>query len=115
EVGGKNMSPDQIGFALLYLGIFILIGKWLRIRVNWMQNLFLPSSMIAGFLALLVGPQVIGKLIGLWASDDSFFISGALPKSIINVWEELPGLMINIVFATLFLGKRIPSKKDIVE
>lgn len=109
------MSPDQIGFALLYLGIFILIGKWLRIRVNWMQNLFLPSSMIAGFSALLVGPQVIGKLIGLWVSDDSFFTSGALPESIINVWEELPGLMINIVFATLFLGKRIPSKKDIIE
>ncbi|MBU5467323.1 sodium:glutamate symporter [Virgibacillus sp. MSJ-26] len=109
------MSPDQIGFALLYLGIFILIGKWLRVKVTWMQNLFLPSSMIAGFIALLLGPQVLGKLIGLWAEEGSLLTSGALPDTIITVWDKLPGLMINIVFATLFLGKQIPSKKDVLD
>src|SRR5690625_1609753 len=109
------MSPDQIGFALLYLGIFILIGKWLRVKVTWMQNLFLPSSMIAGFIALLLGHQVLGKLIGLWAEEGSLLTSGALPDTIITVWDKLPGLMINIVFATLFLGKQIPSKKDVLD
>src|SRR5690625_5898304 len=109
------MSPDQIGFALLYLGIFILIGKWLRVKVTWMQNLFLPSSMIAVFIALLLCPQVLGKLIGLWAEEGSLLTSGALPDTIITVWDKLPGLMINIVFATLFLGKQIPSKKDVLD
>src|SRR5699024_4684144 len=104
-----------------------------------MQNLFLPSSMIAGFVALLLGPQVLGKLIGLWAEEGSLLTSGALPDTIITVWDKLPGLMINIVimvsgrdtiitvwdklpglminivFATLFLGKQIPSKKDVLD
>lgn len=107
------MSPEQIGFALLYIGVFILLGKWLRVRVTWMQNLFLPSSLIAGFVALLAGPQVLGRILEFWVGGDSFFTGGVLPDSVINVWDKLPGLMINIVFATLFLGKSIPSRKDI--
>jgi len=58
------MSPEQIGFALLYLGIFLLIGKWIRMRVKWMQKLFLPASVIGGFFALLLGPEVAGTYIG---------------------------------------------------
>lgn len=109
------MSPEQIGFALLYIGIFILIGKWLRVNVNWMQNLFLPSSLIAGFLALIVGPQILGRLIAIWAGGGSLLASGIVPGDVIDVWDKLPGLMINIVFATLFLGKTIPSRKNIWE
>ncbi|MUV37231.1 hypothetical protein JNUCC1_01037 [Lentibacillus sp. JNUCC-1] len=107
------MTPNQIGFAILYLGVFILIGKWLRVHVKWMQNLFLPSSLIAGFLVLLVGPQVAGRITGYFVSDDSFWSTGILTENIVSVWETLPGLMINIVFATLFLGKKLPSLKNI--
>src|SRR5699024_7230829 len=44
-----------------------------------------------------------------------FIATGLLPESVIKVWEKLPGLMINIVFATLFLGRAIPPKKDVVK
>lgn len=107
------MSADQVGFALLYLGVFILIGKWLRVRVNWIQNLFLPSSLVGGFIALFLGPQILGRLLGIWAGDGSALTNGVLPETVLNVWDKLPGLMINIVFATLFLGKEIPSRKDV--
>lgn len=106
------MTPDQIGFALLYIGVFIIIGKVLRVNTRWMQNLFLPSSLIAGFVALIVGPQVLGKLLGHWSDGMS---SGLLTDNVIDVWSVLPGLMINIVFATLFLGNPLPSKKNIVK
>ena len=106
------MTPNQIGFALLYIGVFIIIGKLLRVNLRWMQNLFLPSSLIAGFVALLVGPQVLGKLLDHWFNGMS---SGLLTDQVIDVWSVLPGLMINIVFATLFLGNPLPSKKNIVK
>lgn len=32
---------------------------------------------------------------------------------ILEVWATLPGLLINIIFATLFLGKKIPELRDI--
>ncbi|MBY7143836.1 sodium:glutamate symporter [Virgibacillus sp. NKC19-3] len=107
------MTPDQIGFTLLYLGVFLLIGKWIRVRVNWLQNLFLPSSVIGGFLALLLGPQVLGKIMENFVGEDSFWATGVMTPEVMEVWEALPGLMINVVFATLFLGATIPSLSKI--
>ncbi|MFD1361847.1 sodium/glutamate symporter [Lentibacillus salinarum] len=109
------MTPDQIGFALLYLGLFLLIGKWIRVRVKWMQYLFLPSSVIGGFLALLSGPQVLGRLLETLSGEDSFWATGILSPEIMAVWDPLPGLMINVVFATLFLGTVLPSLAKVWE
>lgn len=107
------MTPDQIGFALLYLGLFLLIGKWIRIRVKWMQNLFLPSSVIGGFLALILGPQVLGRLLEPVTGEGSFWATGLLSPEVMDVWSPLAGLMINVVFATLFLGTVLPNLKKV--
>lgn len=103
------MSPEQIGFTFLYLGLFLLIGKWIRMRVKWLQNLFLPSSVIGGFLALFLGPQILGKIAGNFVEGNSFLTTGLLTPEVMEVWSALPGLMINVVFATLFLGATIPG------
>ncbi|GGJ88419.1 sodium:glutamate symporter [Lentibacillus kapialis] len=107
------MSPNQIGFALLYLGLFLIIGKWIRVRVKWMQNLFLPSSVIGGFLALILGPQVLGKLLKPITGEGSFWATGVLTPEVMDVWSPLAGLMINVVFATLFLGTVLPNLKKV--
>lgn len=103
------MTPQEIGFAILYIGVFLLIGKIIRVKSTILQNLFLPSSIIGGFIALILGPQVIGKFM----PDDSFFSNGVMTDSIVEVWSALPGLMINVVFAALFLGATIPKLKEI--
>ncbi|MGP4059481.1 sodium/glutamate symporter [Halobacillus sp. H74] len=103
------MTPNQIGFALLYIGVFLLVGKIIRVKSTLLQNLFLPSSIIGGFIALLLGPQVLGKFF----SDDNSLANGVMTENITEVWSSLPGLMINIVFACLFLGATIPKLKDI--
>src|SRR5699024_11832475 len=66
------------------------------LKVTWMQNLFLPSSMIAGFIALLLGPQVFGKLIGLWADEGSMLTSGEIGRACVgkegrSPWAEYEG------------------------
>ncbi|MYL50811.1 sodium:glutamate symporter [Halobacillus litoralis] len=103
------MTPNEIGFALLYIGVFLLIGKIIRVKWTLLQNLFLPSSIIGGFIALFLGPQVLGKFM----PEESFFSNGIMTESIMEVWSALPGLMINVVFAALFLGATIPKLKDI--
>ncbi|MGJ9458431.1 sodium/glutamate symporter [Oceanobacillus sp. CF4.6] len=107
------MTPNEIGFALLYLGLFLLLGKWIRVRVKWLQNLFLPSSVIGGFIALLVGPQVLGRVLEPYIGDQSFWSTGLMFPAATEVWSELPGLMINVVFATLFLGTILPNLSKI--
>ena len=50
------MSADSIGFALLILGLALLIGKIIRVRVGIVQSLFLPSSIVGGALLLSRAP-----------------------------------------------------------
>ncbi|TCT14660.1 ESS family glutamate:Na+ symporter [Natranaerovirga pectinivora] len=99
------MTADSIGFSLLLLGLFLVIGKWIRIGTPLLQDLFLPSSLVAGLIALFLGPEIFGKLIGV----------NVFPDFVLDTWSFLPGLMINIVFAALFIGKKIPNIKSVWE
>lgn len=97
------MSPNQVGFAFLILGAFLLLGKIIRVRVGWVQRLFLPSSILGGFVILLLGPFVLGQLGAVEG--------GLFPDWMLDSWRVLPGLLISVVFATMFLGQELPTPK----
>jgi ESS family glutamate:Na+ symporter len=108
------MSPESVGFAIVLLAAVMLLGKWVRVKIPWVQKLLLPSSIIAGFIGLIIGPEVLGRLGGLvgW----NWFESGGLfTEDIYELWGVLPELLISVVFATLFLGSRIPSPRRVVK
>ncbi len=111
--GVFKMTASQVGFAFLYVAAFLLLGKWVRVRVAWLQNLFLPASIIGGFIALMLGPQVLGKILHLFVAEDSFWVNGIFPEQVTAVWSDLPGLFINVVFASLFLGTSIPGLRKV--
>ncbi len=105
-----ELSPDVVGFSLLILGILLLIGKWIRVFTPFLRNYFVPSSLIAGAIGLLLGPEILGRL-GINLFDDG----GLFPSVMIDVWDTLPGLLINVIFASLFLGMTFPKIKEIWE
>ncbi|EXJ23221.1 Sodium/glutamate symporter [Alkalibacterium sp. AK22] len=107
------MSPNMVGFSFMMIGVFLIIGKVVRLHTKWLRDLFLPSSIIAGFIALIVGPDLLGRLTSQFLSESSLFYNGLIPEFILDVWRPLPGMFINIVFAALFLGKKVPSVKKI--
>ncbi|MBM7097179.1 sodium:glutamate symporter [Bacillus sp. H-16] len=107
------MSPEMIGLSFILLGLFIVIGKWIRVFSPLLQKLFLPTSIIAGLLALVLGPEILGRIVALFTSDDYILTNGFVPPEVVEVWSELPGLFINIVFASLFLGKTLPSLRKV--
>ena len=108
------MSPQAIGFAIVLLAAVMLLGKYLRVKVPFIQRLLLPSCIIAGVIGLAAGPEVAGLLAGPtgWNWLES---GGLLTEEIYGVWSELPELLISVVFATLFLGSRIPSPKRVAK
>jgi ESS family glutamate:Na+ symporter len=67
----------EIAVAFLTLGVVLLLGGMVRRRVRWLQALFVPTSVIAGFLGLLIGPQVLGHL----ASDIPWLAAGLIPAT----------------------------------
>lgn len=108
------MSPDVIGFAILLLGVLLVLAKLVRLRSRTAQRLFLPSSIIAGGVALLVGPDVLGAIAGRLGSD-RFADGGFFGDAILEVWAALPDLLISVVFATLFLGRALPRPKQALD
>ena len=76
----------------------LFIGKAVRVSVPLLQRLYLPSS-------------VIGGLIGLVAVT---FLGNRIPADSVAVARKVPGFLINVIFATLFLGVAAPKLRDVV-
>jgi glutamate:Na+ symporter, ESS family len=107
-------SVSDVFLSLLVIGVLLVAAKWLRSRLTIFRRLFLPASVIGGAGALLLGPQVLGRVVdGL--GGPAWLEGGAIPTAVLDVWGELPVLLISVVFAALFLGKRIPAIREIWE
>ena len=102
------MTAAQVGFAFIVLGVFLLLGKVIRVKTRWVQKLFLPSSIVAGFIMLILGPEVLGAITGAMGFD-GLTEAGIFTATMLEVWGTLPGILISVVFATLFLGHQLPS------
>lgn len=99
----------MLSFVLLC--VCLGLGHLLRTKVRELQRLYLPSCVIGGFVGLLLmstfntvtDPGLTGVI-----SSTNLFINATLSQ-----WRGLPGLLINVVFACLFLGVALPKFSDI--
>ena len=75
------------------LSALLVLGKIVRMKVQLLQRLYLPSAVIGGIIGLVI-VQIFGTRI---------------PAEIIASTQKLPGFLINVIFATLFLGTATPK------
>ena len=80
------------------LSLLLVCGKLLRLRFRFLQRLYLPSS-------------VIGGLVGLAAVS---LFRAHIPPEWIAAAQKFPGFLINVIFATLFLGVATPRLGTVV-
>ncbi len=92
-----------ISFA--WLGLALILGRLLRGWIPTLRRAFIPSSIIGGLFLLLIGPEVLGRVAP--------GIPPLVTRESVAIWSTIPGFLINIVFAALFLGKVIPGLKEI--
>ncbi|QDZ39464.1 sodium:glutamate symporter [Euhalothece natronophila Z-M001] len=96
--------------AFIILGLFLLLGRFLKEKIDLFKQLYLPESILAGAVALLLGKEGLGHLV----PPDNFLANqGIFPQDVTTVWAQAPSIFINLVFATLFLGETIPSPKEV--
>ena len=79
------------------LSVLLISGKILRVQIPLLQRLYLPSSIVGGLLGLII--------------VSSF--RDHIPSSITDEMRNMPGFLINIIFATLFLGGGVPKIKNL--
>ena len=81
----------SFGCLCLLLGF----GYWLRRKLVFLQRLYLPASVVAGLVGLALFQTLMGSGV-------------EVPAEVTAGWGKLPGQLINIVFACLFLGTALP-------
>jgi len=93
--------------SFVLLCVCLGLGHWLRTKIQGLQRLYLPSCVIGGLIGLLMfrtmGVLTDPRLTGM-ISETNLFINDTLAQ-----WRTLPGLLINVVFACLFLGVTLPK------
>ena len=80
------------------LSVLLVAGKLLRVRIPLLQRLYLPSSVIGGVVGLLI----------------LTFFGEYLPAGIKSSASKWPGFLINVIFATIFLGAVVPKFRQVV-
>lgn len=83
--------------SLGLLGVFLLIGVFIRANIKVFQKTFIPAGVIGGFLLLILGPQCIDIL--------------PVPKEWFSIYSLLPGVLIVPVVAAVPLGLTIGGEK----
>lgn len=89
-------SPQltQLLYCFIVLSVLLLIGTLLRAIFPVFQKIFLPASVIGGFVGLLAGPII-------WRGGGIPF-----PQEWITTWSSLPGVLIVPVVASVPLGMK---------
>jgi ESS family glutamate:Na+ symporter len=100
-------STEQFFVSLLILLGFLFISYLLKRTV--LKSIIMPPSLIAGFLALLIGPGAFGPGISNLLQPLITLPDGLIPQWMVSIWKQMPAYWITVVFAGLFLGKEIPG------
>lgn len=99
-------TPWTLFVDIGIVSALLLIGKLMRVRIKLVQKLFIPPSLLAGFIGLALGPHEFDVLplstqTGTYAGILIAFIFGALPltsqkvegknRGIANMWAYSQG------------------------
>ncbi|MEN8127528.1 MAG: sodium/glutamate symporter [Planctomycetota bacterium] len=95
--------------SFVFLCILLGIGHLLRSRIKLLHKLYLPSCVIGGLVGLLIiqffsasaGSCSVCEQVNNWMAEVS------------APWRKLPSMLINVVFACLFLGVKLPTLSDL--
>lgn len=90
---------DALFVYISMLGILLLVGTWLRLKVPFLKKYYIPASLIAGVIGLILGP---------------FFV-GLIPAEATSCWSGLAGRLIVIVFAPMLMGRSNASGKSMAK
>ena len=102
-------TPWTLFVDIGIVSALLLIGKLMRVRIKLVQKLFIPPSLLAGFIGLILGPYgfdilPLSNQTGTYAGILIAFIFGALPltsqkspgknRGIANMWAYSQGGML---------------------
>ena len=49
-------DPNALLIDFAIVSLLLVVGQFIRAKVKFIQSLFLPASVVAGVIALILGP-----------------------------------------------------------
>ena len=92
----------QLLQALSLLSVLLLVGTFLRAKVKLFQSLYLPASVIGGFIGIIISPEILGR-----------FPNYSISEEWIKTYSLLPGILSVPIFAAIPLGMFLNENKNI--
>lgn len=92
----------QLLQALSLLSVLLLAGTFLRAKVKLFQSLYLPASVIGGFIGIIISPEILGR-----------FSNYSISQEWIKTYSLLPGILSVPIFAAIPLGMFLNENKNI--
>ena len=83
--------------SLGLLGLFLILGTFLRAKIKFFQTTFIPASVIGGFLLLILGPICFNVI--------------KIPEEWLKIFSLIPGVLIVPIVASVPLGLKSSSEK----
>lgn len=87
----EKIASSSLGNLMYYvalIGVLLMVAAFLRLKIKFLRKAFIPASLLAGVIALLLGPRFIGLI----------------PSDMMSTIGSLPSHMITVVFACMLLG-----------
>lgn len=97
EITGSSLDALFVYMALL--GILLLAASWLRLKIPLLKKYYIPASLIAGVIGLILGPYFLG----------------IIPKEIMSVWSGMSSRLIVLIYAPMLMGKRQKSGEKLIK
>ena len=91
----------QLLQALSLLSALLLVGTFLRAKVKLFQSLYLPASVIGGFIGMIISPEILGR-----------FSNYSISQEWIKTYSLLPGILSVPIFAAIPLGMFLNNSND---
>lgn len=87
--------------ALFIASIFALLAEVVLTLIPVLKKYYIPRAFLGGLVALIAGPQVLGGALDL----------NLLSTEVQESWNQLSLFFVNVIFACIFLGRKLPDFK----
>ena len=89
---------DSLVLSVSLLGILLIVGTMIRLKVGLLRRYHVPASLVAGLIGLALGPFFLG-----------------FPKEVTSSWAGFSGRLITFVFAPMLMFNSVRSGKGTVK
>ena len=91
----SSATLNDLLFYVVVMGLILVLATFIRVRSKLLKKYFIPASLLAGFIGLILGPYGIK----------------VLPEQMLSTWGALAGILISVVFAPMLIGLKRDSNQ----